>query len=107
MACPHVAGVVALALQGKAILSTKAQAEQAMSWILNATSTDKIIFDRDFTDVSNLFKNKLIYSRLTTVVIDDPVILPDAPEEKGSKKMFLLAGVGLIALLGVVFALLS
>ena len=107
MATPHVAGVVALALQGKAILSTKAQAEQAMNLILNASSSGKIIFDRDFTDVSNLFKNKLIYSKLTDVVIDDPVILPDAPEEKDNKKMFILGGVGLIVLLGVVFSLLS
>ncbi len=110
MATPHVAGVVALALQGKTILSTAAQAQQAMDLILNASSQDKIIFDRDFTDVTDLFKNKLIYSRLTEVVIDDPIdpiILPDAPEEKDSKKMFILGGLGLAVIIGVVFALLS
>ena len=116
MATPHVAGVVALALEGKEILSTEVQAQQAMDLILNTSSLDKIIFDRDFSSVSHLFKNKLIFSRLAEVNIDDPVVtplpdapvvapLPDAPEE-GSNKIFIVVG-GLIAIIGVVFALLS
>ncbi len=106
MATPHVAGVVALALQGKEIFSTEAQAQQAMDLIINASSLDKIIFDRDFTSVPHLFKNKLIYSRLVEVDIDDPVVapLPDAPE--GSKKIIFLVVGGLIAIIGLVFALL-
>lgn len=103
MATPHVAGVVALALQGKAILSTAAQAQQAMDLILNSSSIDKIIFDRDFTNVTNLFKNKLIYSRLDEVVIDAPVTLPDATKESKTKFIFLILGV--VVAIGVVFAL--
>lgn len=101
MATPHVAGVVALALEGKEILSTETQAQQAIDFVLNASSQDKIIFDRDFIDVKDLFQNKLIYSKLATAVIDDPIVAP--PEETGNKKIILIIG-GLIVV-GVILAL--
>lgn len=106
MATPHVAGVVALALQGKEILSTEAQAQQTIDLIINASSLDKIIFDRDFTSIPHLFKNKLIYSRLAEVDIDDPVVapLPDASED--GFKIFILAAAALIIIIVAIFALL-
>lgn len=99
MATPHVAGVFALALEGENILSTAAEAQQVMDFVINSSSKDKIIFDRDFTNVSHLFKNKLIYTKLTDVVIDEPVVAP--PEEKkDSKKMLYIIG-GAVLVIGI------
>lgn len=102
MATPHVAGVVALALEGKNILSTEAEAQQVMDFIIDSSSRGKIIFDIDFVNVKDLFQNKLIYSKLSNVVIDNPVVIP--PEEKNMKVIFGILG-GLVLLIIIAFIL--
>jgi subtilisin family serine protease len=105
MATPHVAGVCALALEGKPIYTSKNQVDSFYSFILEAATTGQIFFDGGWTGFSSRFSDRIVYSLVDDAPAPAPVVpVPPVPEEKegGSKKwIFIAAGV---IVLGIILA---
>jgi len=108
MATPHVAGVCALALEGKSIYTTKTQVEGFYTFILTSATIGLVLFDGGWSGFHDRFPNKIVYSLAdgeappAPVPVPAPIPLPEDEDEGGSKKwIFIAAGV---IVLGIILA---
>lgn len=115
MATPHVAGVCALVLEGQPIYKSKAEVANFYSYILSASTPNKVIFDGEWAGLASRFNNKIVYSLLGDSVpapdpnapapapAPTPVAAPQPKEESGSKK-WIIVGVVAVVIIGVIVA---
>lgn len=107
MATPHVAGVCALALEGKSIYSTKDQVESFYNYILAFATPGLVIFDGGWSGFQDRFQNRIAYSLVDgeapTAPAPVPVPLEEEKEESDSKK-WIFIGVGALVIIGIIVA---
>lgn len=98
MATPHVAGVCALALEGKPIFTTKEQVDAFFKYITDYATQNMIVFDGVWEGYDSRFQNKIVYSLLsyttepapapepTPEPAPEPTPVPSPGADKGKKK---------------------
>lgn len=109
MATPHVAGVCALALEGKSIYTTKAQVESFYNYILAFATPDLVIFDGGWSGFQDRFQNRIVYSLVDGEAPAAPIPVPALPVEEEEKeesdsKKWIFIGVGVLVVIGIIVA---